>query len=105
MIIKGEMTNQTVRVVARVVAIPENVVQVRAILTSLIEPTRKEEGCIQYQLLQNDTEPTDFTFVEEWASKAALDAHLASSHIEAASNQLEGLIASEPDIRLYKLLA
>lgn len=99
------MSNTTVRVVARVVAIPENVEQVRAILTSLIEPTRKEKGCIQYQLLQNDTELSDFTFVEEWTSKAALDAHLASSHIEAASDKLEGLIASEPDIRLYKLLA
>lgn len=97
--------SNTIRVVARVVAIPENVEQVRAILMSLIEPTRKEEGCIQYQLLQNDTEPTDFTFVEEWTSNAALDAHLASSHIEAASNKLAGLIASEPDIRLYKLLA
>lgn len=99
------MSNTTVRVVARVVAIPENVEQVRAILMGLIEPTRKEEGCIQYQLLQNDTEPTDFTFVEEWTSNAALDVHLASSHIEAASDKLEGLIASEPDIRLYKLLA
>ena len=97
--------SNTIRVVARVVAIPENVEQVRAILISLIEPTRKEFGCIQYQLLQNDTESTDFTFVEEWTSNAALDAHLASSHIEAASNKLEGLIASEPDIRLYKLLA
>lgn len=99
------MSNITVRVVARVVAIPENVEQVRAILMGLIEPTRKEEGCIQYQLLQNDTDTSDFTFVEEWASKAALDAHLDSSHIEAASDKLEGLIASEPDICLYKLLA
>ncbi len=99
------MSNTTVRVVARVVAIPENVEQVKAILMGLIESTRQEQGCIQYQLLQNDTEPTDFTFVEEWTSNAALDAHLASSYIEAASDKLEGLIASEPDIRLYKLLA
>ncbi len=99
------MTNQTVRVVARVVAMPENVEEVRAILMELIEPTRAEDGCIQYQLLQNHTEPTDFTFVEEWTSQAALDTHLASPHIEAASDKLEGLIASEPDIRLYKLLA
>ena len=71
----------------------------------LIEPTRPEKGCIQYQLLQNHTEPTDFTFVEEWTDNAALDAHLASDHIETASAKLENLIASEPDIRLYKLLA
>lgn len=99
------MTNQTVHVVARVVAMPEYVEQVKAILMELIEPTRKRKGCIQYQLLQNHAESTDFTFVEEWTDNAALDAHLASDHIETASAKLEGLIASEPDIRLYKLLA
>lgn len=99
------MNNQTVRVVARVVAISENVERVKAILIGLIEQTRAEEGCIQYQLLQNQATPTDFTFVEEWTDNTALDAHLASLHIETASNQLEGLIAEEPDIRLYKLLA
>lgn len=99
------MNNQTVRVVARVVAISENVERVKAILMELIEQTRAEEGCIQYQLLQNHAAPTDFTFVEEWTDNAALDAHLASPHIETASEQLEGLIVEEPDIRLYKLLA
>ncbi|HCF26756.1 MAG TPA: antibiotic biosynthesis monooxygenase [Cyanobacteria bacterium UBA11049] len=99
------MSNQTIRVVARIVAIPEKVDEVRAILMELIEPTCQEEGCIKYELLQNQVDSTDFTFVEEWTSKAALDAHLASTHIAAAEEKLNGLIAIEPDIRLYKLLA
>lgn len=99
------MSNQTIRVVARFTAIPEKVDEVRAILIALIEPTCQENGCIKYELLQNSAEPTDFTFVEEWTSKAALDAHLASTHIAIALDKLEGLIATEPDIRLYKLLA
>lgn len=99
------MSNQTIRVVARIIAMPEKVDDVRAILMELIEPTCQEEGCIKYELLQNSAEPTDFTFVEEWSSNAALDTHLASNHIAIASDQLEGLIATEPDIRLYKLLA
>jgi quinol monooxygenase YgiN len=98
------MSNQTIRVVARIVAITEKVDEVRAILMELIEPTCQEEGCIKYELLQNQAEPTDFTFVEEWSSNAALDAHLASTHIAATGDKLEGLIAIEPDIRLYKLL-
>ena len=99
------MSNQTIRVVARITAIPEKVDEVKAILIALVEPTCQEEGCIKYELLQNSTDPTDFTFVEEWTSKAALDNHLASTHIAIASDQLEGLITTEPDIRLYKLLA
>ncbi len=95
----------TIRVVARVIALPEKVEVLKAVLLELIEPTRQESGCIKYELLQNQSVPTDFTFVEEWASNDALDAHLASAHIEAAEAKLEGLVAAEPDIRRYILLA
>ncbi|HEY9795065.1 MAG TPA: putative quinol monooxygenase [Leptolyngbyaceae cyanobacterium] len=99
------MSKTTIRVVARVVALPDKVEEVKSVLLGLIEPTRKEEGCIVYELLQNQADPTDFTFVEEWETQALLEAHLASAHIEEAESQLDGLVAAEPDIRLYQLLA
>jgi len=99
------MSNQSIRVVAHIVAIPEKLDAVREILMELIEPTCQEEGYIKYELLQNQADSTDFTFVEEWSSNAALDAHLASNHIAAAGDKLKDLIAFEPDIRRYKLLA
>jgi quinol monooxygenase YgiN len=99
------MSQTTLRVVARVIARPEKVEQVKSILTKLVEATRQEEGCITYELLQNHQDVTDFTFVEEWESQALLEAHLASAHIAQAKSQLEGAIAAEPDIRLYRLLA
>lgn len=99
------MSKTMIRVVARVVALPDKVEAVKSVLLGLIEPTRKEEGCIVYELLQNQADPTDFTFVEEWESQALLEAHLASAHIEEAESQLNGLVAAEPDIRLYQLLA
>ena len=72
------MPNNSLRVVARIEALPDRVAEVRSILTRLIEPTRKEEGCLIYELWQNQTDATDFTFVEEWETEAALDAHAAS---------------------------
>lgn len=98
------MTNSTLRLVARFVALPEKVEEVKAVLLELIEPTRQEAGCIKYELLQNQSEPTDFTFVEEWASKDAFDVHLASTHLKEVVAKLEG-IASEPEVRFYNLLA
>jgi quinol monooxygenase YgiN len=70
----------------------------------LIEPTRKEAGCISYELLQNKQDPTDLTFVEEWESDAALDAHLATEHIREALSKVPDLVAAEPDIRRYSLV-
>lgn len=75
------MTNQTIHVVARFVAIPNKVEELKAILLGLIESTKVEAGVIKYELLQNQSDPTDFTFVEEWESAAALDTHLASPHL------------------------
>lgn len=98
------MSKTTVRVVARVVALPDKVEQVKSVLLELLNPTRQETGCIVYELLQNHEDSTDFTFVEEWESQALLDTHLASAHIAKAESQLEGLVAAEPDIRLYRLL-
>ncbi|MEI2782883.1 MAG: putative quinol monooxygenase [Candidatus Competibacter sp.] len=66
----------TIHVVARIVAKPEAVTQLQAVLAALLEPTRQEAGCHRYTLLQNRQDPTDFTFVEEWASDTAIDAHM-----------------------------
>lgn len=60
------MANETVRVVARMTARPEKIEELKVLLSGLIDPTRREKGCISYQLLQNRADPTDFTFIEEW---------------------------------------
>ena len=98
------MPNNSVRVVARIKALPDKVNDVRSILTSLIEPTRKEAGCITYELWQNRADATDFTFVEEWASEPALDAHAASQHLKDAAARLDSLMTQAPDVRRYSLV-
>jgi quinol monooxygenase YgiN len=99
------MSKPTLRVVARLAAFPDKVAELKSLLLSIIEPTRQEAGCIKYELLQNQADPTDFTFVEEWESAALLEQHLASTHLQAALLQLEGLAVGSPDIRRYELLA
>ena len=102
---KKAMSKLKVRVVANFIALPEKVEEVKLVLLDLIEPTRTESGCIQYELLQNEENPTDFVFVEEWESKAQLNAHLESPHINGVGAKLDGLLAAEPVIRSYRLLA
>ena len=99
------MSKTTIRVVAHVVALSGHQEEVKSILTDLVEPTRQEDGCILYQLLQNQEDSTDFVFVEEWESEELLNAHLDSPHSNEAETKLDGLLAAEPDIRLYRLLA
>ncbi len=95
----------TVRVVAHFNARAETAAAVREIVTGFIAPTRKEGGCISYVLMQNDADPLEFTFVEEWASNAALDTHLQTPHLRAGAAKLTGLLAKPGDIRRYSVIA
>jgi quinol monooxygenase YgiN len=95
------MPDSKLYVVARLIARPDRVEETRALLTGLLEPTRKENGCIRYDLFQNQDDPTDFTFIEEWTDKGCLDAHLAGPHIQAALTKLPDLLAADPAINLY----
>ena len=99
------MTDTSLRVVARAVARPDKIDELRSTLLALIEPTRKEPGCIRYEMLQNNSDPTDFTFVEEWESDAALNAHLETDHFKEVAAKLPDLIVGQPDIRRYSVVA
>ncbi|MEH1768186.1 putative quinol monooxygenase [Nostoc sp.] len=99
------MTNQTIRIVAHIIALPNKVEELKVVLLELIEPTHQEAGVIEYKLLQNQDDPTDFTFVEEWVSSEALNTHLDSPHFQAAAAKLEGLVTAAPDVRRYHLVA
>ena len=95
------MAENTLRVVARVKARPGKANELLSVLNSLVEPTRKEPGCICYELLQNNEDPTDFSLIEEWQNEAALQSHFATKHFKEALAKMPNLVAAEPDIRRY----
>lgn len=47
-----------------------------------IEATRKETGCIFYDLNVSQTDPNLLTFVERWQSREHLAAHAKTDHIK-----------------------
>jgi quinol monooxygenase YgiN len=89
------------RVLAKVSAKVGSVQDVRAILVGLVEPTRREVGCLTYQLLQSRSDPHEFVFVEEWESATAEQVHVSTAHVKEAIAKLAGHLATAPDIRRY----
>ena len=94
----------TVHVVARYLAKPGKEEELKAILSALIAPSRREIGCYQYDLLRNPADPRDFCFVERWENEQALDQHGATAHLKTARAQVEGLVESPADVRRYHVL-
>jgi len=99
------MAQDTLRVIAKIKARPGKTDELLSVLSSLVEPTRKEPGCISYRLLQENEDPTVFVFVEEWQSSSALESHFATKHFKEALVKLPNLVAAEPDIKRYHLVS
>jgi quinol monooxygenase YgiN len=63
-------------------------------LRALIAPTRKEEGCLLYELHRSADGPGGFLFYEIWASREAHAAHLRTDHFLRWSARKDALTAS-----------
>ncbi len=98
------MDKDTVHIVAHVVAQKGEEGRVRALLETLIQPTRAEPGCLKYELFVNKENPLDFVFLEEYASDNAFQAHMDSKHVTAAIAEGVPLLSAPPDIRRYRRL-
>ena len=87
---------ERVTVVAIIRAKPGMEQEVRKELLGLCGPTRAEKGCINYDLHQALDNPSLFLFHENWASKADLEAHSQSAHLQAWRKRAVELLA-EPN--------
>lgn len=92
----------TITVVATFQARPGKESELRNVLLGLLAPTRKEAGCVNYDLHQSPEEPARFLFHENWTSQAALDAHLQSAHIKALLPRVDELCVALPEIYIWE---
>jgi len=100
---KSEMPKEGVIVVATAKAKPGQEEAVKEALLSLVEPTRKESGCLCYNLHQARDDKTQFMFYEQWASKEALDAHGKTPHLRALGGKLKDRV-EKGGATFYELL-
>jgi len=81
-----------VTVVAKLVVNADAIDAVKTELLKLIEPTRQEEGCIEYRLHQDNDDPAVFIFYENWKSLACLDRHINTPHYKQYITAIEDAI-------------
>ena len=68
----------------------------------LVDPTHAEDGCILYALHRGSDDPARLAFIERWASREALDAHLASPHVQAILERADELFGDSGDITVFE---
>jgi quinol monooxygenase YgiN len=54
---------------------PDDVPEIRELLTEQARLSREEPGCERFEVYQSKNDPLAFLLVERWSDQAALDAH------------------------------
>lgn len=85
----------TLTVVAKLVVKADAIEFAKAEMLKLIEPTRQEEGCIEYRLHQDGDDPALFVFYETWESPASLERHMKTEHFRNYVKTVGGLLKEQ----------
>ncbi len=86
------MENGKLTIVARILAHEEKRNLVLKELVKLIDVTRAEEGCLQYDLHQDNDNPNSFMFFENWENRELWQKHMNNPHLAAYLEATEGAV-------------
>lgn len=79
-------------VIAKIVAKKDSIEFVKSELLKLIVPTRKESGCIEYNLHQDNEDSAIFIFYETWENSVSLEKHINTDHYKAYVRAVASMI-------------
>lgn len=101
---KGD-ADKMIKVVARHKVKVDKIAQFIELAKELVANTQKlDEGCIHYDLYQDQSDPAILTIMEEWASPELLDRHMNAKHFLELVPRLGALCEGPADINLYRML-
>lgn len=93
-----------IKVVAKSTVKADKIEEFRTLASELIDETRKEKGVIVYELYQDISNPSIFTFIEAWENQRALEEHFNSPHFKEIVPQFGPLRESQAEINVYHLI-
>lgn len=74
------------------------VLEVKQILENLVQNSRKEKGCLQYDLHQNKDDSSVFIFHEVWENKAIYDLHNSQEYVKSFFGKASELLIEKPQV-------
>jgi quinol monooxygenase YgiN len=74
-------------------------------LLSLVNPTRSEPGCINYDLHQATDEKSLFMFFENWKSMEDLEKHRETPHLKAYKQKAGSFLAKPVEVMLFEMIS
>ena len=66
------------------------------------EATRKEKGCIRYELFMSCEDEVTLQFIEEWTDLDCLRVHLKTPHLLAFKDQRKDLVEAGGILKIFE---
>ena len=67
--------------------------ELRASLEAVVEPSRRDEGSLRYEMFEDQADPRRFVFFEHWATPEAQQRHhTQTEHIRRFNEQGSGAV-------------
>jgi len=63
--------------------------KMKELLSAMVKPSKAEDGCEFYEIVQYENNRRKFMAVETWRDEAALDGHKASQHYKTYKSSYE----------------
>jgi quinol monooxygenase YgiN len=98
------MANQ-LTIVAHLHVRPEKLDEAKAFLLALVEGSRSEPDCIDYHLHQDNENPVEFTFYENWVSRDAWGRHMQLPALRELARRREEYFTAPTDIRFLTMIS
>lgn len=87
------MADKKLTIVAKIIAKDAHRDLVKSELLKLIDATRAEKGCINYDLHQDNTNNNVFLFYENWESRDLWQQHMGNTHLANYAKATDGAVA------------
>ena len=67
-----------------------------------VEATRKEKGCLRYELFVSSEDDVTLQFVEEWTDLDSLRAHMKAPHLATFQEQRKSIIEEGRILKIFE---
>lgn len=99
------MNDENIVLIARLKVKKDSVEAAKRAALAIIQPSRDETGCINYDFHQMLGDETVFIWHETWKNQAAIDAHGNSGHFKEFSDAVKNLTEEPLQLTFAKMVS
>lgn len=90
--------NKEIHIVCKIKCDKKNHKRVHDILLKYVEPARKEEGCLYYNVFENNHDQGEFLIIDGWKNQEAIDEHIKQSNVLETNKILEPYLLQKQEL-------